>query len=149
MYPQTLTSKWRGQLADHPSISLSSTKKILETVAKFAVLLSLSFPSRTTSSYKIARHVILSFQFEPDGRVAPGACQDQRTRGLPAQRKMKSARRRRNDGKDGPGSLPRDPCWYCDRRVELWRERERERDIYAKNRLNYSSFCRITVKLWL
>lgn len=27
--------------------------------------------------------------------------------------------------------------------------RERERDIYAKNRLNYSSFCRITVKLWL
>lgn len=55
---------------------------------------SLSFPSRTTS-YKIARHVILSFQFEPDGRVAPGACQDQRTRGLPAQRKMKSARRRR------------------------------------------------------
>lgn len=30
-----------GPLADHPSISLSSTKKVLETVAKFAVLLSL------------------------------------------------------------------------------------------------------------
>lgn len=63
-------------------------------VAKFAVLHnsasnSLFLGREPLRSDKIARHVIPSFQFEPDGCGASGVRKNQRTRGLLVQRKMK------------------------------------------------------------
>ena len=120
-------------------------------VAKFTVLRSsasnsLFLDREPLRSDKIARHVIPSFQFEPDGCGASGVRKNQRTRGWFKERWREQCRAKGSNGRKRTGRLVASRCLLILRpRNHEVKERKRgkagERDSCA--RIDYTSLYSI------